>query len=194
MRIGPKAKTIIARETRLNNQELDGFLNLGVECFFPKKTIFTSPGTTVDRAFFIKSGCVRHFVKDEQNVEFTKGLMQGDRFMVPSITSLFLQQPSQIYCDALTDVDAIYWPYRDLMTFSNQHPKMYQFLLRSVSAAFQLKERKEIQVNKLTARARYEGFLEEYPRMVNEIPNHYIASFLQIRPETLSRIRSELAS
>lgn len=39
------------------------------------------------------------------------------------------------------------------------------------------------------ASARYELFLEQYPNLLNQIPHHYISSYLGITPESLSRVR-----
>ena len=74
-----------------------------------------------------------------------------------------------------------------------KNPKMYKFLLKAVVQAFHRKEVKEIAFNQLDAEQRYLQFLQEFPNLVNEIPIQHVASYLGVRPETLSRIRNKIS-
>ena len=55
------------------------------------------------------------------------------------------------------------------------------------------KEKKEIALLRDSATQRYLQFLENFPGVLNEIPHYYIASYLSISPETLSRIRKSIS-
>lgn len=46
----------------------------------------------------------------------------------------------------------------------------------------------------LSAEERYLSFIKKYPQIVQRVPQHMIASYLGIKPETLSRIRKQLIS
>ena len=179
--------------TGLNLDEVGAFLNLGVEKNIKKKKKIARPKQIVDKAYFLKSGIIRHYVILE-NQEFTKNFIKGPRFMLPSLTNFFMNTPSQIYCESLTELEVIEWSKKDLFHFADNHVKFYKFLLKAVVKAFHSKELKEIALNQLDAKRRYLNFLEDFPNVINEIPAHYVASYLGIRPETLSRIRSKLKS
>lgn len=183
----------IQKFTRLSTKEVQHFLSLGIEKTIKKKTLLTQPNLIVDKVYYLKEGCIRHFVI-KQNKEFTKNFIRGPRFMLPSLTDFFLQTPSSIYCGALSELKVVEWNRTQIFAFADAHPKMYHFFLRSITMAFKGKELKEIALNQLDSKARYLKFLEDYPNLVNEIPIQYIASFLNIRPETLSRIRANLNS
>jgi len=183
----------ISQITKLTLDEVEVFLALGVEKKIEKKKKIALPERIVDKAYFLKSGIIRHYVVRE-NQEFTKNLIKGPRFMLPSLTNFFLNTPSQIYCESLTELEVIEWSRKDLFDFADSNVKFYKFLLKAVAKAFHSKEVKEIALNQLVAKERYLNFLEDFPGLVNEIPAQYVASYLGIRPETLSRIRAKLLS
>lgn len=183
----------IAKATKLNKDELKEFISYGRIGTIPKKKLLVTPNKIVDKAYFLKNGIIRHYVKNGAN-QFTKNFIQGPRFMLPSLTNFFLESPSQIYCESLTDLDVIEWNRNDLFLFANKHPKMYKFLLMAVVQAFHRKEAREIALVQQDAKERYLDFLNDYPNLINTIPLQHIASYLGVRPETLSRIRANLNS
>lgn len=183
----------ILSTTKLSTTQVEGLVKIGLQKQIAKKELLTSPLQMVDKAYFLKSGVVRHFVKNDSQ-EFTKNFIKGPRFMLPSLTNYFMETPSVLYCEALSPLDVIEWKRKDLYEYADTHPKLYKFFIRSVVRAFQNKEVKEIALNNLDAQQRYLSFLHEFPDLINEIPGHYIASYLGIRPETLSRIRAKRIS
>ncbi|MBX2877914.1 MAG: Crp/Fnr family transcriptional regulator [Saprospiraceae bacterium] len=188
-------KTIkqILKATTLNKLETLDLMALGKEKTIRRKTLLLSPNRVADKAYFLMGGTIRHYTQNK-NEQFTKNLIRGPRFMLPSLTSFFLGTPSTIYCESLTVLEVIEWDKKDLTTFADDHPKMYKFLLRGVVNAFRGKEEKEIAFITQNAEQRYLHFLSAYPNLINEIPIQYVASFLGIRPETLSRIRAKRIS
>jgi len=183
----------ILKTTQLNKSEMLDFLALGTEKCISKSKLILVPNTNTTKAYFLISGTIRHYTKQDSK-QFTKNLIRGPRFMLPSLTSFFLGTQSKIYCQALTDLKVIEWSREDLLRFSDEHPKMYKFFLRAVVRAFHTKELKEIAFIQLNAEQRYLQFLNDFPNLINEIPIQYIASYLGIRPETLSRIRAKRIS
>ena len=180
--------------TKMTVSDVETFLSLGREMTIPIKTLLSKPKTKVELAYYLKSGIIRHYIIGKKKGEFTKNFMQGPRFMIPSLTDFFLQTSTNVYCEALTDLEVICWDYSTLMNFSDNHPRMYRYLLTSVVHAFHHKELKEIALNQYDAKERYAQFQLDFPDFIAVVPLQYIASYLNIRPETLSRIRSERIS
>jgi len=165
----------IQQFTRLSPKEVQYFISLGIQKTIKKKTLLTQPNLIVDKVYYLKQGCIRHYVI-KNNKEFTKNFIRGPRFILPSLTDFFLQTPSSIYCQTLSELEVIEWNRAQVFEFADAHPKMYHFFLRSVTMAFKGKELKEIALNQLDSKERYLKFLDDYPNLVNEIPNQYIAS------------------
>ena len=180
--------------TQLSAEELKQFLQLARPGLIPKGTLLTKPHQPVQDAYFLKQGILRHYILGRQRKEFTKNFIRGPRFALPSLSDFFNQSPSSIYCEALTDLEVLNWKYPQIIEFADAHPRFYKFLLKGTVGAFKRKEQKEIALNQKSAEERYLDFLEEFPLLVNQVPLQYIASYLNIRPETLSRIRARLRS
>lgn len=183
----------ISKATQLDKTKIIEFLSLGQQKKIFKKETIIRPNRVVDKGYFLISGTIRHYTK-KGTEEFTKNIIRGPRFMLPSLTSFFLDTPSTIYCEALSELNLIEWSKHDLLKFADENPKMYKFLLKAVVSAFHGKETKEIAFITKTAEQRYHDFLETFPNLINEIPVQYVASYLGIRPETLSRIRAKRIS
>jgi CRP-like cAMP-binding protein len=64
-----------------------------------------------------------------------------------------------------------------------------RFLLKFVEKGFIIKEKRERDLLLLDAETRYNNFLKEFPGISQRITQNIIASYLGIKPETLSRIR-----
>lgn len=183
----------IVKATGLDIDQVQRLLDLGHLNKVPRKSLLLSPGQKATKGYFLLSGVIRHYTHEGQE-QFTKNLIRGPRFMLPSLTSFFMDSPAQIHCEALTDLHVIEWSREVLLGFADDHLKMYKFLLKAVVRAFHGKEKKEIAFVTMDAQQRYLKFLDDFPNLANEIPIQYVASYLGIRPETLSRIRAKLIS
>lgn len=155
-----------------------------------RKQLLAQPGQLVNHSYFLIEGIVRHFVVGKNKSEFTKHFMKAPDFLVASIPNFFLRTPDSIRCEAITDLSVIEWAYDDLINFGMEYPKIFHFLLKCVVKTYQIKEKKELALHQLDAKERYEQFLDDFPGIAYEVPLRYIASYLNIRPETLSRIRA----
>ncbi len=180
--------------TQLPKEELESFWAKGMPCSFPAKHLLTKPQQKVDKVYFLKKGILRHYIKGKGGKEFTKNFIAAPHFTVPSLSDFFLQKPSGIYCEAITELEAIEWDYATMIEFAEKNPRMYKFLLLSVVKAFHKKELKEIALNQQDAKTRYIQFMADFPELIHQVPLQYIASYLNIRPETLSRIRAKRIS
>jgi len=66
-------------------------------------------------------------------------------------------------------------------------------MLLQIVQALRQKNQREIRQHQCSALERYQLFLKEFPGLVNVIPLKFIASYLSMAPETISRIRSEMS-
>jgi CRP/FNR family transcriptional regulator, anaerobic regulatory protein len=180
--------------TQFSKEDVDKFLELGKPYNFPSNSFLLKAEQPVNDLYFFETGILRQYVVSNEGVEFTKNFIVAPRFGLSSLSDFFMRTPSISYCQALTDVEVIQWSYNDLVNYADKKPKIYKFIIQSIIEAYRQKEEKEIQLNQLPAIERYEKFLEEFPTLVNHIPLQYIASYLSIRPETLSRLRARRIS
>lgn len=159
---------------------------------YPKNTILLKEGAIANKMIYIKSGVVRHFFRDRDGNEITKNFIQAPNFFLYSLSSFITQTPTTVLCEALTDVELYELPreeYEQMM----QNKKFIQLWNQMLTNYILKKEKKEMAVMQDKAITRYNQFLKDFPGLLNQIPHYYIASYLAISPETLSRIRKKIS-
>jgi len=159
---------------------------------FKKNKFITSPLHRDKCAYLIIDGIARGFMK-EDNQEITTWIAKENEF-VGNVSNFWDEsEPSDEYIQALEDVVAIAVPY----TMSKLLYLNYQvvnYVSRKMTQLHYLQACERALISRLqSAEKRYLRFIKSYPELVNRVPLKYIASFLCMRLETLSRIRSKLA-
>lgn len=151
---------------------------------------FLSPGQTCRQVGFILTGVFRVFVLTEEDKEMTRGFPSEYHLMIDP-ESYLNKKPTQEYWEAITDVTYIYWELRDILVmkplFSN-----WQGVIGPMTHHILWSESKErLEMMNDTATVRYEKFIDRYPHLASRVPLRYIANFLCIAPQSLSRIRQK---
>ncbi|HIQ74452.1 MAG TPA: Crp/Fnr family transcriptional regulator [Candidatus Cottocaccamicrobium excrementipullorum] len=103
-----------------------------------------------------------------------------------------VQGPAPASTEALSDGEIFCLPVGELMVLLRQYPAVMElysaFLLRSGEYHMEIKR----VIYGYDAMERYQWFLGKYPGLIQMIPNRHVASFLNMTPVTLSRIRKQL--
>lgn len=171
-----------------SNEELEDILSCFEKRNISKNTMLIAQGEISNELYFIEKGMGRSYYLKENGKEITQWFFGSSKFM-SSVDSFFQQTPSIYYLEILEDsvVYSISKKNMDIL-FAKYH-KMEQ-LGRLVSIEMLTKV-----VNKLnaiqfqTAKERYEYMVEEFPNISHRVALGYIASYLGMTQETLSRIR-----
>lgn len=103
-----------------------------------------------------------------------------------------LQQASPVQMRALTPCKVFVFPIAALEQLVHRYPQALNFYTTQLTAAYERHWTMKMVIGQYRARERYEWFLKEFAPCASEIPIHYIASFLNIAPGSLSRIRREM--
>jgi CRP-like cAMP-binding protein len=140
---------------------------------------------------FVEKGLFRLFYTDRNGKDFTKNFKSAGQFMAAK-ASLLLRSPSKLSIQALEDSTVLCFDYDDVLQMA-EHSFRWQCLLRKAADADYLeKEKRESDLLFYDAKERYLNFIKERPDWENRIQQRYIASYLGMSPETLSRIRKNL--
>lgn len=159
-----------------------------------KGDFYLQQGKVSNYLAFMVSGAMRvyHTANDK---EYTSYFNFGGRNpFVSSYSSFITRTPSQENIHALDDSELIQIHYDNLQKLYTGSPQFEKLgrLIAEYNYTLAVERIYSLQHN--TAPQRYLQLLEMYPNLVNAVPHHYIASYLGITPESLSRIRKELAS
>ena len=148
-------------------------------------------GSICNTLFYIKNGVTRHFILDSKGIEFTKNFTQEGNLVLGSISSFLTNEKAITQLQALTDLEFYELNYTDF-TELIKNPDFVNFWDTLLCNYIIKKEKKEIAMILGDASSRYLDFLHDFPNLINRIPHYYIASYLGISSETLSRIRRKL--
>jgi len=158
----------------------------------PKNTRLLKEGDLCQTFVHLKRGVVRHSFINEEGEEITKNFIMAPAYFLYSLTSFLTQTASVVQCETLTDVELYELSMDDFNGLLSEvfFSKLWNGMLTNFIIK---KEKKEMSLMKDNALERYERFLRDFPGLLNEIPHYYIASYLSISPETLSRIRKSIS-
>lgn len=145
-------------------------------------------GKHIDKAFFILSGYLKYFKTIDSGEELIIHLYAPDNFAA-SLNDFFLGKHSEETLQAITDCELLYITKTDLDRLYATNEKWQCFGRKLIESFLIEKEERIIDQLSLTAYDRYHKLLEKQPDIIQHVPVKYIASFIGIQPESLSRIR-----
>jgi CRP-like cAMP-binding protein len=185
-----KLKQLIQMFSTFDRKELDKV----VDCFKPrlikKNEIILHEGDISKEFYFINSGCIRTYFITKKGHEKTRYLM-----IEPSIgtalTSFISQKPSFEFIAALEKTELLVISHKDFYRIVDEIPQWKNFYLKIMEMAYSFQNRKIESLVTLSAKERYEQLLKENPKVVQRLSNKIIASYLDIKQETLSRLKSK---
>lgn len=154
---------------------------------YPKSAAITTAGSTEQWIYFILKGAVRVFVISEGREVVTN--FRFDNQFTSSLTSFLTQSPSQYFLHTMAETTALRFHYTSLQEMYKNHIDLNVLGRVLMEQLLIDKRQRELDFLTLSADKRYQKLLEEHPEYVQNIPLKYIASFLGVTPESLSRIR-----
>ncbi len=158
---------------------------------FPKKHIFIKPGETEQHLSFIESGMVRFYIpKIDNDLTFNFAF---DHDFFSAYDSFLTQTPAGYQIESLSGIKLWRLSYSDLNTVYKE-TGIGQTIGRITAEQLYLsKKRRELSLLNQSPEARYLDLFKNQPRLIKEIPLKYIASYIGITPQALSRIRKRIS-
>lgn len=147
----------------------------------------TVEGSVDTNLYYVESGSLRVFVLDQYE-ENTIRFGYQQNFLL-ALDSFITQQPSGLYIQALKKsvVKLVSKSvYMDLIRSTAENQQLWEHLLLQMILQ-QIERERDILTT--SPQERYQRVLQRSPQLFQEIPNKYIASYLRMTPETLSRLK-----
>ncbi len=156
-----------------------------------KHEMLLNAGQVCQQVFFINQGCLRYFYLVDGEEKTGQFFFENDWYT--DFASFISGQPSQENIQALENCELWTLSRQNLLELYDEHPKFERFgRLITEQAYMGVKSRNNAFLNE-SPEQRYLRLLRNRPKIAARIPQHYIASFLSIKPESLSRIRKRIA-
>lgn len=157
-----------------------------------KDSYLLRPNEYSEHTFFVEKGLLRQFSIDEKGKEHILAFAPENWF-VSDRESVHFQKPSSYYIQALEDSRVVLLNNEFVNRLAKTLPSFSDFNLQLLHNHIRhLQKRIELLLS-ASAEDRYLQFIKMYPDILLRVPQAMIASYLGIAPESLSRVRRELA-
>ncbi|HSF55473.1 MAG TPA: Crp/Fnr family transcriptional regulator [Algoriphagus sp.] len=168
----------------LNKQQIELISSKGKEVHFEKEEYFAEAGKVLKQVGFIIDGILRISYYNNKGDEITKIFLE-ERHLLYNLKNV----PSTEYIQAITPCKLLVFSNTDWKELSDTILNWDNIILKITSKSLAQKLEKVSPLISQDATTRYLEFLQKYPNLVNRIPLSYIASYLGITQQSLSRIR-----
>lgn len=179
------------RKLKLSDQDWEIFSSKLIKREFPKKQILLSAGQIENHLSFVESGIVRFFFpKQESDLTFS---FTFDNNFVSGYDSFLTRSPSSYNIETLTPTVLWRLTYDDLQDIYENTAVGNVIGRKAGEELFLKKSQREHALLNQTAQQRYLNLFTEQPYLIKEIPLKYIASYIGVTPQALSRIRKRIS-
>jgi len=180
----------MAKFISLSPEETEHFYHLLKVKTFEKGENIHRIGRICNNAFFILEGSVRYYnLVDGEEITgqfFFEGAWYSD------YESFLLEVPSEQTIEAIESTRVAILSKKDLNKLFIELPKFERFGRLMAENAFMGLRKRTDALTQLSATERYLQLCKNRPKVIKRIPQKYIASYLSIKPESLSRIRKNI--
>jgi CRP-like cAMP-binding protein len=160
--------------------------------YFPRGRLLLEAGTVCEYIYFIMRGAVRGFITSDKKDITT--WITAENEMVTAITSLDLEIPAFESMEAIEDCEMLVLKNTDLKQLYLQYPEFNITGRKLLQQYYRDAESRAYIARIAHADLKYQYFLQRHSQLSNRIPLKYIASYLGITIETLSRVRKRLST
>ncbi len=182
----------VNKYTRTSQRDLDILHSLLQQKSIPKKTLMLKEGEICRFECFINKGCIRSYYIDDKGEEITlQFAIEG--WWVSDIASFNEQKHSRMFIETLEPCEVLLLTPDTKEQLLQQAPcyeRVFRILVQRNLAHVQERLFRTIAT---TATEKYLDFINRYPAIPQRVPQHYIASYLGVSAEFLSKVRTRLA-
>jgi len=190
--ISPKFRELFQGTFGLDDGEFRKLLGCFQRRLLPKKAYYLTAGDVTRGKAYLNKGCARNYVVEESGKEHILYFLFEDWWM-GDFESYHTQQPGQQYFQALEDCEILYISRDDFQRMQKEIPKLlaWDAVKGRKNVMANLKRLNEVKT--MSAEERYLNLISKHPEIHQRIPLQFIAAFLDIEPQSLSRMRRRLA-
>ncbi len=169
----------------------DYFRKHSYVCSVRKGKLLLKAGDICERIYFIKKGAVRGFIKEGKKDITT--WITAENEVVSSISTLDMRAPALENMQAIENCELLALTFADFQNLYIECPEFNIVARKILQKYYQDAEGRAFIARLTKAENKYRLFIKRYGHLANRIPLKYIASFLGITLETLSRVRKKLS-
>lgn len=188
----PNFKTYLTSNLNINDKDMDAVLGHCQVKEVKKDAFLLRQNERCKNTFFVESGLLRQYAVDSKGKEHTISFAP-ENWLVSDRESLYFDKPSAYSIQALEDTKVIIMNESFMELLAEKIPSFVEFNNKLLHNHIRHLQERIKQLLSATAQERYVDFIEMYPDIIQRVSQTMIASYLGITPESLSRVRKELA-
>lgn len=174
---------------KFSDDDIDLFAGYLTEDFIAKNEHFLHFGEVSRHVAFIGSGLAMHY-KLHDGLEIPIDFTPEEEW-IAYLSSFSQGTPSDMGIKALEDMRILKLSATNMQLLFQAQPKFIALKSFYTEVSFMSNSRHSADLAMLNGKQRYHKFVNEKPHLINRIPQYYIAAYLGIKPQSLSRIRKE---
>jgi CRP-like cAMP-binding protein len=179
----------ISKYIDLTKDEKNALLSLDLFHSLKKGTIILKEGQRSKDSYFVLKGCIRTYYDLDGEEKTTAFYTEMDTFTPPCVIS---KTPSEYYISCVED-SIITVSDSDMEVEINSKFPKFETMCRILSEELLAKQRIDFDEFKTSSpEQRYLNILQNRPDLIQRVPQYQLASYLGIKPESLSRLRARI--
>ncbi|MBU7576519.1 MAG: Crp/Fnr family transcriptional regulator [Flavihumibacter sp.] len=156
-----------------------------------KKQYLLQEGDVCKYIAFVEKGALKSYVIDEAGTErITQFALEG--WTISDLYSFLTGEPATYHIDAIEDAELILISKAAHEELLQTVPKYETYIRLQITGAYIALQRRLTSIISLPIEERYKNLIATYPTIVQRVPQHMIASYMGLTPETLSRVRGRV--
>lgn len=179
----------ISKYVSLTEDEKNAIVSLNIFHSVKKGTVLLKEGQKSKESYFVLKGCVRTYYILDSEEKTTAFYTEMDALTPPCVIS---KTPSEYYVSCSEDCILLISNSDMEAEVNSKFPK-FDIMCRMLSEELLAKERVDFDEFKTSSpEQRYLNLLEKRPDLIQRVPQHQLASYLGIKPQSLSRLRARI--
>jgi len=179
----------ISKYISLTEDEKNALLSLDLFHSVKKGTVLLNEGQNTQNSFFVLKGCIRsYYIKDGEE-KTTAFYTEMEALTPPCVIS---KTPSDYYISCIEDCILLISNTDMSEEVNSKFPK-FEIMCMKFSEELLAKERMDFDEFKTTSpEQRYLNLIQKRPDLIQRVSQHQLASYLGIKPQSLSRLRARI--
>ncbi|MBV8254110.1 MAG: Crp/Fnr family transcriptional regulator [Chitinophaga sp.] len=182
----------LQKQVDISNEDWLLFSSRFEEKIYPAKSFYLKAGETENYLTFVDRGLVRFYVEDMEGNETTVGF-SFEGWFLNVFSSFYTRKPSMYYGEILIETSLWRIHYDDLQEMYNRLKIVERIGRLATEQLVLLKSERELSFLTKSAEERYLDLFNKAPHLLQQVPLKYLASYIGVTPQALSRIRKRIS-
>jgi CRP-like cAMP-binding protein len=179
----------LSKYIALTPEEQDAIFSLDIFHSFKKGTTLLKEGQKTKESYFVLKGCIRTYYVIDGEEKTTAFYTELEGVTPPCVLT---QTPSDYYISCIED-SILLMSDAEMGAVVNAKFPRFETLCRILSEQLLAKQQIDFDSFKTSSpEQRYLNLIQKRPDLIQRVPQHQLASYLGIKPQSLSRLRARI--